>query len=221
MIKPCSYCGEDYEAKTKRSRFCSDSCRFDAWAKDNRKSSVATQCNAKSTGEIDALATQLERQMLDLESRIIDAVMDSDKGPNQNDVTSYADLSGIQEMLTVLMARTENIEHKLDHQSTPRLQQSPARQQSDDELMALLEVKDREDDPDNNSTYNFLITVSNTAHGSDVTLPPEVYEYGIRTGRIKSNATGPRKMETPDIALVAEDDFDDMDITINVKELDE
>ena len=59
MIKECKSCHKDFEAKRKDKKFCSDACRFDAWALNNRKketvATVATDNSLEENHSVDPL----------------------------------------------------------------------------------------------------------------------------------------------------------------------
>jgi hypothetical protein len=58
--------------------------------------------------------------------------------------------------------------------------QLPAPQDAED----LLEVTQAKNDANNNSTWNFMIASALQVYESCDPLPPEIIEYGLRTGRI-------------------------------------
>jgi hypothetical protein len=64
----------------------------------------------------------------------------------------------------------------------PRLQ--PVMPPPDDLDTAEIEIKQASADVDNNSTWNFMISSAIQVYGNYNSLPPEVVDYGLRTGRI-------------------------------------
>lgn len=90
-------------------------------------------------------------------------------------------------------------------------QLAPRANASDDELLASLEVTEAEYDEDNNSSYNFILSMAGLATGNaEFNLTPEVYEYAVRTGRISPPASdGPKAMDVPKIELPEEIEIDE------------
>lgn len=130
MIRPCEHCGKDYDAKTKRSRFCSDACRFNAWATNKRNSSVATENNANRDDLILAELRALR-----------------------------AENAALQERLTVIDSRTERTERKIDNMqvtTVTTVRTTTERRPSNDDLIDLLEVHAAAPDKSGRAAENLI-----------------------------------------------------------------
>ena len=86
------------------------------------------------------------------------------------------------------------------------------------ESVVELEVRQSSGDSENKSTWNFVIASSLQVYGDVDSLPQEIIEYGVRTGRIPPDmvkqhplaaTVGPRAMEVPQFEVPAFDDDDD------------
>lgn len=82
----------------------------------------------------------------------------------------------------------------------------------------VLDVKKAATSEDNKSNWNFMIASSLQIYGNFDCLPPDVFEYGIRTGRIPKEADK-KKPSEPGIKKIANaaqplatPTFDDLDL---------
>lgn len=64
-----------------------------------------------------------------------------------------------------------------------------------------LKVETAKTDKDNRSDYNFMIASAINVYGNYDSLPPEIIDYGLRTGRIPADAVQRKVVETIHVPL--------------------
>lgn len=132
----------------------------------------------------------LENAILELVETVKLTQIDSKQDPGVN-IMILQELQKLNNNISSRPAATETPAH------TTRAPSSPAANLDDVEL----EIKQAGTDKDNMSNYNFMIASAINVYGNFDSLPPEIIEYGVRTGRIPPDAVKQKVMETVHVPL--------------------